>query len=70
MPVNLASMVRTNGYISTARKFREFFNEIKRLGPNEIFSFGHLGDGNIHINIVSESNQDKLVNDVYELQSS
>ena len=68
LPVNLASMGAYKMDISLPlENLENFLNEIKRLGPNEIFSFGHLGDGNIHINIVSENNQDKLVNDVYEL---
>ena len=29
------------------------------------YFLGHLGDGNIHINIVSESNKDKLIDEVY-----
>ena len=43
------------------------YSEIKQLSSNEIFSFGHLGDGNIHINIVSERNKDNLVDEIYSL---
>ena len=44
-----------------------FLKEIKQLSADEIFSFGHLGDGNIHINIVSKNKQDELVSEVYDL---
>ena len=46
---------------------QSFLKEIKQLSADEIFSFGHLGDGNIHINIVSENNQDKHIDEVYSL---
>ena len=41
-----------------------FLKEIKQLSADEIFSFGHLGDGNIHINIVSKNKQDELVSEM------
>ena len=68
LPVNLASKGAYKMDISVPLETLEnFLDEIKKLSPNEMFSFGHLGDGNIHINIVSESNKGKLINEVYGL---
>ena len=68
LPVNLASKGAYKMDISLPLETLEnFLNEIKQLSANEIFSFGHLGDGNIHINIVSENNQDRLIDEVYKL---
>ena len=66
--MNLASKGAYKMDISVPLETLEnFLDEIKKLSPNEMFSFGHLGDGNIHINIVSESNKGKLINEVYGL---
>jgi FAD/FMN-containing dehydrogenase len=71
LPVNLASKGAYKMDISLPLETLEnFLDEIKQLSPSEIFSFGHLGDGNIHINIVSESNKDKLIDEVYGLLKS
>lgn len=71
MPVNLASKGAYKMDISLPLETLEnFLNKIKQLSANEIFSFGHLGDGNIHINIVSENHQDKLIDEVYGLLKS
>ena len=68
LPVNLASKGAYKMDISLPLETLEnFLNEIKQLSANEIFSFGHLGDGNININIVSENNQDRLIDEVYKL---
>ena len=68
LPLNLASKGAYKMDISLPLETLEnFLNEIKQLSANEIFSFGHLGDGNIHINIVSENNQDRLIDEVYKL---
>ena len=68
LPVNLASKGAYKMDISLPLETLEnFLDEIKKLSPNEMFSFGHLGDGNIHINIVSESNKGKLIDEVYGL---
>ena len=68
LPVNLASKGAYKMDISLPLETLEnFLDEIKQLSVNEIFSFGHLGDGNIHINIVSENNQDRLIDEVYKL---
>ena len=68
LPVNLASKGAYKMDISLPLETLEnFLDEIKQLSLNEIFSFGHLGDGNIHINIVSERNKDKLVDEIYSL---
>ena len=68
LPVNLASKGAYKMDISLPLETLEnFLDEIKQLSANEIFSFGHLGDGNIHINIVSENNQDRLIDEVYRL---
>ena len=68
LPVNLASKGAYKMDISLPLETLEnFLDEIKQLSANEIFSFGHLGDGNIHINIVSENNQDRLIDEVYKL---
>ena len=71
LPVNLASKGAYKMDISLPLETLEnFLDETKQLSTNEIFSFGHLGDGNIHINIVSESNKDKLIDEVYGLLKS
>ena len=71
LPVNLASKGAYKMDISLPLETLEnFLNKIKQLSENEIFSFGHLGDGNIHINIVSENHQDKLIDEVYGLLKS
>ena len=71
LPVNLASKGAYKMDISLPLETLEnFLNKIKQLSANEIFSFGHLGDGNIHINIVSENHQDKLIDEVYDLLKS
>ena len=71
LPVNLASKGAYKMDISLPLETLEnFLNKIKQLSANEIFSFGHLGDGNIHINIVSENHQDKLIDEVYGLLKS
>tara|TARA_X000000950_G_scaffold286854_1_gene397061 strand:- start:1120 stop:2421 length:1302 start_codon:yes stop_codon:yes gene_type:complete len=68
LPVNLASMGAYKMDISLPlENLQSFLKEIKQLSADEIFSFGHLGDGNIHINIVSENNQDKHIDEVYSL---
>ena len=68
LPVNLASKGAYKMDISLpVETLENFLDEIKQLSANEIFSFGHLGDGNIHINIVSENNQDRLIDEVYKL---
>ena len=68
LPVNLATKGAYKMDISLPLETLEnFLDEIKQLSSNEIFSFGHLGDGNIHINIVSEINKDKLVDEIYSL---
>ena len=48
-------------------QLKNFLNRISKLEKNEIFSFGHLGDGNIHVNIVSESKQAELIAATYDL---
>ena len=68
LPVNLASMGAYKMDISLPlENLQSFLKEIKQLSADEIFSFGHLGDGNIHINIVSENNQEKHIDEVYSL---
>ena len=68
LPVGLASMGAYKMDISLPLETLEnFLKEIKQLSADEIFSFGHLGDGNIHINIVSKNKQDELVSEVYSL---
>ena len=68
LPVNLASMGAYKMDISLPlENLQSFLKEIKQLSADEIFSFGHLGDGNIHINIVSKNKQDQLVSEVYNL---
>ena len=68
MAVGLASMGAYKMDISLPLETLEnFLKEIKQLSADEIFSFGHLGDGNIHINIVSKNKQDELVSEVYSL---
>ena len=48
-------------------KLSSFLDEIKNLESKEIYSFGHLGDGNIHVNIVSPLKQSELVASTYKL---
>ena len=37
------------------------------IDANSMHSFGHLGDGNIHVNIISKANEEKLISQVYSL---
>ena len=48
-------------------KLSSFLDKIKNLESKEIYSFGHLGDGNIHVNIVSPSKQSELIASTYKL---
>ena len=36
----------------------------------EVYCFGHLGDGNVHVNIVSDTNLEELKSKIYELTIS
>jgi glycolate oxidase len=44
-----------------------FLLKIEEIGQTEIYSFGHLGDGNIHLNIVSKERELELIENVYSL---
>jgi glycolate oxidase len=51
----------------------EFITEIKTLGnqfDTKVFTFGHIGDGNIHVNIVKNKDWkdegDKIVNELFK----
>ena len=44
-----------------------FLLKIEEIGQTEIYSFGHLGDGNIHLNIVSKERELELIKNVYSL---
>ncbi len=45
-----------------------FMNELQEIETNkDIFCFGHLGDGNIHVNLVDSSNKMPVIDEIYEL---
>ena len=44
-----------------------FLLKVEEIGQNEIYSFGHLGDGNIHLNIVSTDHEELLIKKTYSL---
>ncbi len=48
------------------RRLRNIMNEAVK----EVYCFGHLGDGNVHVNIVSDTNLEGLKNKIYELTIS
>ena len=44
-----------------------FLKKVKDIDVNSMHSFGHLGDGNIHVNIITKSHEEKLISQVYAL---
>lgn len=49
----------------------KFMNEVAmNISKAKIFNFGHLGDGNIHLNIIFEEQNDEQVSVVYEILKS
>mgnify|MGYP001469568876 FL=1 len=48
-------------------KLQLFLSRVKDIDANSMHSFGHLGDGNIHINIISKTNEEELISQVYNL---
>ena len=49
----------------------KFMNEVEmNISKAKIFNFGHLGDGNIHLNIIFEEQNDEQVSVVYEILKS
>ena len=48
-------------------KLQLFLSRVKDIDANSMHSFGHLGDGNIHVNIISKTNEEELISQVYNL---
>ncbi len=48
-------------------KLQLFLSKVKDIDANSMHSFGHLGDGNIHVNIISKTNEEKLISQIYTL---
>jgi len=48
-------------------KLQLFLSRVKDIDANSMHSFGHLGDGNIHVNIISKTNEEELISQVYDL---
>ena len=48
-------------------KLQLFLSRVKNIDANSMHSFGHLGDGNIHVNIISKTNEEELISQVYNL---
>mgnify|MGYP005743915481 FL=1 len=48
-------------------KLQLFLSRVKDIDANSMHSFGHLGDGNIHVNIISKTNEEALISQVYNL---
>ena len=68
LPVVLASKGAYKMDVSVPLdKLKDFLEQLKKLESTEIFSFGHLGDGNIHVNIVSSTKQSELIEETYKL---
>ena len=72
IPVKLADL---NAYkldiCVPLKNLKSYLNKIHEIDMDkEIYCFGHLGDGNVHVNIVSETNLDELKNKIYELTIS
>ncbi len=72
IPVKLADM---NAYkldiCVPLKNLKSYLDEIYKIDINkEVYCFGHLGDGNVHVNIVSETNLLTLKNKIYDLTIS
>ena len=48
-------------------KLQLFLSRVKDIDAYSMQSFGHLGDGNIHVNIISKTNEEELISQVYNL---
>ena len=48
-------------------KLQLFLSRVKDIDAYSMHSFGHLGDGNIHVNIISKTNEEELISQVYNL---
>ena len=50
---------------------KSYLDEIYKIDlDEEVYCFGHLGDGNVHVNIVSDTNLEELKSKIYELTIS
>ena len=72
IPVKLADM---NAYkldiCVPLKNLKDYLDEIYKIDiDKEVYCFGHLGDGNVHVNIVSETNLLALKNKIYDLTIS
>ena len=72
IPVKLADL---NAYkldiCVPTKNLKNYLDEIHKIdGDKEVYCFGHLGDGNVHVNIVSDTNLEGLKNKIYELTIS
>ncbi len=72
IPVKLAEMNAHKLDICVPLKnLKGYLDEIYKIDiDKEIYCFGHLGDGNVHVNIVSETNLLALKNKIYDLTIS
>ncbi len=53
------------------KNLKKYLQEIRKMDKNgEVYCFGHLGDGNVHANIVSEKNLGMFRKKIYELTVS
>ena len=72
IPVKLADL---NAYkldiCVPTKNLKNYLDEIHKIDADkEVYCFGHLGDGNVHVNIVSDKNLEGLKNKIYELTIS
>ena len=72
IPVKLADL---NAYkldiCVPTKNLKNYLDEIHKIDADkEVYCFGHLGDGNVHVNIVSDTNLEGLKNKIYELTIS
>jgi len=72
IPVKLADL---NAYkldiCVPTKNLKNYLHEIHKIDADkEVYCFGHLGDGNVHVNIVSDTNLEGLKNKIYELTIS
>ena len=72
IPVKLADL---NAYkldiCVPIKNLKSYLDEIYKIDlDKEVYCFGHLGDGNVHVNIVSDKNLKELKSKIYELTIS
>ena len=72
IPVKLADL---NAYkldiCVPIKNLKSYLDEIYKIDlDKEVYCFGHLGDGNVHVNIVSDTNLEELKSKIYDLTIS